>query len=261
MRQPPGPDAYAFLDHDGPIAFAHRGGAAGGVENSMRAFQNALDLGYRYVETDVHATSDGVLLAFHDRTLDRVTDLTGKVAALPHSHIVQARIGGSEPIPKLEDVLGTWPQLRVNIDVKAFSATGPLVEVIKRTGSVDRVCVAAFSERRINAVRRALGPSLCTALGPSRVALLRVASMSRLAGLLAPRAVPCAQVPDRLGPLRLVTPRLVELAHQHGVRVHVWTIDDADEMRRLLDLGVDGIMTDRIDTLRDVMVERGSWPT
>ena len=85
--------------------------------------------------------------------------------------------------------------------------------------------------------------------------------MSRLAGLLAPRAVPCAQVPDRIGPLRLVNPNLVELAHRHGVRVHVWTIDDADEMRRLLDLGVDGIMTDRIDTLRDVMVDRGNWPT
>lgn len=261
MRQPSGPDAYAFLDHDGPIPFAHRGGAAGGVENSMRAFQQAVDMGYRYVETDVHASSDGVLLAFHDHSLDRVTDLTGKIAALPHSHILQARIGGSEPIPTLEDVLGTWPQLRVNIDVKAFSATGPLVDVINRTGSVDRVCVAAFSERRINAVRRALGPRLCTSLGPSRVALLRVASTSRLAGLLAPRTVPCAQVPDRIGPLRLVTPNLVNLAHRHGVRVHVWTIDDAGEMRRLLDLGVDGIMTDRIDTLRDVMAERGSWPT
>jgi glycerophosphoryl diester phosphodiesterase len=260
MPQPSGPDAFAFLDHDGPIAFAHRGGAAGGVENSLRAFQQAVDLGYRYVETDVHATSDGVLLAFHDRTLDRVTDLTGRIAALPHSHIVRARIGGSEPIPTLEDVLGTWPQLRVNIDVKAFGATGPLVDVIRRTGALDRVCVAAFSERRIAAVRRALGPRLCTALGPSRVALLRVASTSQLVGRLAPRNVPCAQVPDRLGPLRLVTPKLVELAHRHGVRVHVWTIDDADEMRRLLGLGVDGIMTDRIDNLRDVMVELGSWP-
>lgn len=260
MRQPSGPDAYAFLDHDGPIAFAHRGGAAGGVENSMLAFQQAVDMGYRYVETDVHATSDGVLLAFHDRTLDRVTDLTGKIAALPHSHIRHARIAGSEPIPMLEDLLGTWPQLRVNIDVKAFGATGPLVDVIRRTGALDRVCVAAFSERRIAAVRRGLGPRLCTALGPSRVALLRVASTSRLVGRFAPRDIPCAQVPDRLGPLRLVTPKLVELAHRHGVRVHVWTIDDADEMRRLLDLGVDGIMTDRIDTLRDVMRERGSWP-
>ena len=250
---------YTFLDHDGPIAFAHRGGAAGGVENSMLAFQQAVDLGYRYVETDVHVTSDGVLLAFHDRTLDRVTGVPGRLASLPYSRVKEARIGGSEPIPTLEDVLGTWPQLRVNIDVKDMAATGPLVEVIRRTGSVDRVCVAAFSERRVAVVRRALGPGLCTALGPSRVALLRAASMSRLAGLLAPRSVPCAQVPDRVGPLRLVTPKLVQLAHRHGVRVHVWTIDDADEMRRLLDLGVDGIMTDRIETLRQVMIERGSW--
>jgi glycerophosphoryl diester phosphodiesterase len=226
----------------------------------MLAFQRAVDLGYRYVETDVHATADGVLLAFHDRTLDRVTGLTGQVGALPYSRIQAARIGGSEPIPLLEDLLGTWPDLRVNIDVKAFAATRPLVEVIRRTGSVDRVCVAAFSERRVAAVRRALGPRLCTALGPSRVALLRAASTSRLIGLLAPRTVPCAQVPDRVGPVRLVTPKLVDLAHRHGVRVHVWTIDDAAEMRRLLDLGVDGIMTDRIDTLRQVMVGRGSWP-
>jgi glycerophosphoryl diester phosphodiesterase len=260
MRQARGQAAYPFLDHDGPIAFAHRGGAGSGAENSMLAFQRAVDLGYRYVETDVHATADGVLLAFHDRTLDRVTGLSGHVGALPYSRIQAARIGGSEPIPLLEDVLGTWPDLRVNIDVKAFAATRPLVEVIQRTGSVDRVCVAAFSERRVAAVRRALGPRLCTALGPSRVALLRAASSSRLIGLLAPRTVPCAQVPDRVGPLRLVTPKLVDLAHRHGVRVHVWTIDDAAEMRRLLDLGVDGIMTDRIDTLRQVMLSRGSWP-
>jgi len=252
---------YAFLDHDGPIPFAHRGGAAGGVENSMVAFQQAVDLGYRYVETDVHATSDDVLVAFHDRTLDRVTDMTGRVAALPWAHIREARIGAAEPIPTLEELLGTWPELRVNIDVKAFAATAPLVDVIRRTGAVDRVCVAAFSERRVTAVRRALGPSLCTALGPSKVALLRAASTSRVVSVLAPRAVPCVQVPDRVGPLRVVTPTLVELAHRNDLRVHVWTIDDAAEMHRLLDLGVDGIMTDRIDTLRDVMQARGCWPS
>ena len=261
MREPRRPAAYAFLDHDGPIAFAHRGGVAGGVENSMVAFQQAVDLGYRYVETDVHATADGVLLAFHDRTLDRVTGMTGRVAALPWSRVRKARIGGAEPIPTLEEVLGTWPELRVNIDVKDLNATGPLVDVIRRTDALDRVCVAAFSERRVLAVRRALGPGLCTALGPRRVALLRAASTSRLVGLLAPRTVPCAQVPDRVGRLRIVTPKLVELAHRHGVRVHVWTIDAAGEMGRLLDLGVDGIMTDRIDTLRRVLIDRGSWPT
>ena len=227
----------------------------------MAAFQQAVDLGYRYVETDVHATSDGVLLAFHDPTLDRVTGVSGRIAGLPWSQVRHARIAGAEPIPTLEDVLGTWPDLRVNIDVKDDAAVGPLVDVVRRTGSVDRVCVAAFSQRRVTAVRRALGPRLCTALGPSRVALLRAAATSRPAALLAPRTVPCAQVPDRVGALRLVTPKVVDLAHRIGMRVHVWTIDDADEMRRLLDLGVDGIMTDQILTLRDVLAERGCWPT
>ncbi|MDQ1585826.1 MAG: glycerophosphoryl diester phosphodiesterase, partial [Actinomycetota bacterium] len=165
------------------------------------------------------------------------------------------------PIPTLEELLGTWPLLRVNIDVKSLEATGPLAEVIRRTGSIDRVCVASFSERRVSALRAALGPRLCTALAPSRVALLRVASMSRLAAVLAPRRVPCVQVPDRLGPVPVVTAGLVALAHRHGLHVHVWTIDDARDMNRLLDLGADGIMTDQIGTLKEVMLARGAWPT
>jgi glycerophosphoryl diester phosphodiesterase len=260
MRQPALP-AYAFLDHHGPIAFAHRGGAASGLENSLTAFARAVDLGYRYLETDVHATADGVLLAFHDHTLDRVTDRRGRVADLPWAEVRRARIGGSEPIPTLEELLGTWPDVRVNIDVKDSPAIGPLSEVIRRTSALDRVCVASFSERRLTAVRRLLGPRLCTALGPRRVALLRAASSHRLMHAMAPRRIPCAQVPDRLGLLRVVTPRLVDLAHGQGLRVHVWTVDDAAEMRRLLDLGVDGIMTDQIDTLRQVLLDRGCWPT
>jgi glycerophosphoryl diester phosphodiesterase len=250
---------FAFLDHDGPIAFAHRGGAADGLENSLAAFSYAVDLGYRYLETDVHATADGVLLAFHDRTLDRVTDLVGRVADLPWSTVRRARIGGREPIPLLEDLLGTWPEVRVNIDVKHRSAIGPLARAITRTGSLDRVCVASFSERRLAAVRRELGPRLCTSLGPRGVVLLRAAAASRAAAALAPRGVPCAQVPDRVGPLRVVTPALLRLAHARGQRVHVWTVDAAPEMHRLLDLGVDVIMTDRVDTLRDVLVSRGAW--
>lgn len=252
--------SYPFLDSDGPIAFAHRGGAADGLENSLAAFAGAVDLGYRYLETDVHATADGVLLAFHDHTLDRVTDRVGRVARLPWSAVSRARIGGREPIPRLEDLLGTWPDIRVNVDVKEAAALRPLVDTIRRTNALDRVCVASFSERRLAYVRRELGPRLCTSLGPRGVMLLRAAATSRAAAVLAPRGVPCAQVPDRLGRLRVVTPALVELAHARGQRVHVWTVDDAADMHRLLDLGVDGIMTDRIHTLRDVLVARGHWP-
>ena len=253
--------SYAFLDHPGPIPFAHRGGAAGGLENTLAAFSRAVELGYRYLETDVHATADGVLLAFHDRTLDRVTDLVGRVAELPWTVVRRARIGGREPIPLLEDLLAAWPDVRVNVDVKHPSAVEPLVRAIRRTGAADRVCVASFSERRLAAVRRELGPGLCTSLGPRGVALLRAAAAHRLAAALARPGVPCAQVPDRLGPVRVVTPGLVRLAHARGQRVHVWTVDAAADMHRLLDLGVDGIMTDRIDVLRDVLVARGSWPT
>lgn len=267
---------FAFLDHDGPLAFAHRGGASDGAENSMAAFARAVDLGYRYLETDVHATADGVLLAFHDSTLDRVTDLVGQVARLPWSHVRRARIGGREPIPRLEELLMAWPDVRVNLDVKHPGAIAPLVASIRRTGALDRVCVASFSGRRLAAVRRELGPALCTALTPGRVAILRAAAARdridprrRLPaadhGRGKPAAdgaeIPCAQVPDRLGPLRIVTPALVERAHRRGQQVHVWTIDDPAQMSRLLDLGVDGLMTDRLETLRDVLSGRGQWPS
>ena len=265
---------YPYLDVDGPIALAHRGGApgagpdaapaaalrAGTAENSLAAFAGAVDLGYRYLETDVVATADGVLLTFHDRNLARLVGDPTPVAQMTYADIRRVRTTGNEPIATLEEVLGTWPDVRVNIDVKEARAVAPLVDVIRRTNSLERICVASFSERRIAAVRRALGPQLCTSFGPRRVALLRAASTHRLARLMAPRRVPCVQIPERLGRVRILTPALIDLAHENGQRLHLWTINDRDEIIRLLDLGVDGIVSDAIDTLRDVMIERGHWP-
>jgi len=285
----------AFLDHPRPLAFAHRGGAAHAPENSWRAFEHAVGLGYGYLETDVQATSDGVLIAFHDRTLDRVTGQPGRVCRLPLRQIAGARIGGTEPIPVLEDVLGAWPDVRFNIDVKDAPAIGPLARVLRRTNAWDRVCVVSFSASRLRATRRALDRPVCMAASPLGTAMVRLgrplaspgprgphrdgfrrrpvagpmAAAARRPGVpgavagqperplaerLARADVRCVQVPARVA-----TPSFIGRAHQLGLQVHVWTVNDRLAMEALLDLGVDGIMTDETMTLREVLIGRGQW--
>jgi glycerophosphoryl diester phosphodiesterase len=244
-----------YLDLPPPLAFAHRGGAAHYPENSWRAFEHAVSLGYSYLETDVHATADGVLVAFHDRTLDRVTDRAGRISGLPHREVAAARIGGTDPIPLLEDLLGSWPQARFNIDVKDEPAARPLVEVLRRTAAWDRVCVTSFSAGRLRAVRRALPRPVCMATSPVGVGALRVAVPRRvLAPALRRLSVRCAQIP-----VSMATPSFLRRAHAAGLQVHVWTVNDRDVMAEVLDLGFDGIMTDETEMLRDLLAARGQW--
>ena len=220
---------FAFLEHDGPLAFAHRGGAAGGLENSMAAFHRAVELGYRYLETDVHATADGVLLAFHDSTLDRVTDRRGRSPQLPWSDGVPGPDRRASSRSRCwRTCSAAWPDIRLNVDVKeAAAVAAPGRAPCSGTGAVDRVCVASFSRRRLHAVRAALGPRLCTSLSAprGRSGCARPPSTRPRLRLAAPGA-PCAQLPDRVGPLRVVTRGLVRLAHARGLQVHVWTVDD-----------------------------------
>lgn len=244
-----------FLDLPRPLAFAHRGGAAHYPENSWRAFEHAVSLGYSYLETDVHATADGVLLAFHDRTLDRVTDRAGRISQLPHREVSAARIGGTDPIPLLEDLLGAWPEKRFNIDVKDKPAVRPLVEVLTRTAAWDRVCVTSFSAWRLGAVRRALPRPVCMATSPVGVGAVRLGTPRRvLAPQLRRMSVRCAQIP-----VSVATEPFLRRAHAAGLQVHVWTINDPKIMTGLLDLGVDGIMTDETVALREVLTARGQW--
>jgi glycerophosphoryl diester phosphodiesterase len=246
---------WPYLDHPGPIPFAHRGGASEHPENTMPAFEHAVRLGYRYLETDAHATADGVLLAFHDGVLDRVSDRTGAIAKLPWDVVSQARVAGVG-IPRMEELLTAWPDVRVNIDMKHEGSVVPLAEVIERTGAHDRVCAASFSGKRLERFRSLTGGRVCTAIGPLDIARLRAAGFGLPPGRFAGG---CAQVPIRQGPLLILDRRLVEGAHRLGLPVHVWTIDDPAEMDRLLDLGVDGIMTDRPRLLKEVLVRRGQW--
>ncbi len=260
------------------MAFAHRGGAAHAPENSWQAFEHALGLGYWYLETDLQATADGVLIAFHDRTLDRVTDRGGRIARLPYRTVAEARIAGTEPIPRLDDLLAAWPDVRFNIDLKDAPAIEPLAEVLRRTGSWDRVCVTSFSAARLRTARRVLDRPVCMAASPIGISMVRFRgprgprdqrgpgraprrpSPARrgahlaLAERMARAGVRCAQVPASVA-----TPAFVGRAHALGLQVHAWTVNSPAVMGRLLDTGVDGIMTDQTVALRDVLMSRGQW--
>jgi glycerophosphoryl diester phosphodiesterase len=245
---------HPFLDWDGPLPFAHRGGASDKPENTMEAFEYAVDLGYRYLETDVQVTSDGVLVAFHDNDLQRTCGIPGKISEMTWAEVSKARVDGKAPIPLLDDLLGAWPDVRINIDCKANAAVDALVATLRRTKSLHRVCVAAFSDGRLRKLRKELGSELCSSLGPAELALLRFGLMRHPDGL-------AAQVPVKQWPLTVVNRKFVERSHSLGLQVHVWTIDDAAEMERLLDLGVDGLMTDRPLVLREVLQSRNAWHT
>lgn len=248
---------HPYLDHPAPIPFAHRGGAADGLENTVTAFRRAADAGYRYFETDVHTTADGRLVAFHDATLDRVTDGSGRIEDLPWQEVRQAMVGGKEPLPLFEELLEEFPDARWNVDVKAESALYPLVDLIGRTGAWDRVCVGSFSEGRVARAQRLAGPRLATSYGVRGVVGLRLRSLSIPAALRV--GAVAAQVPEVQSGIRVVDRRFVRTAHERGLQVHVWTVNEPQRMEALLDLGVDGIMTDRIDILRTVLDQRGAW--
>ena len=251
--------SHPYLDWPHFHAFAHRGGTGTAAENTMAAFQDAVDLGYAYLETDVHLTADGAVVAFHDEDLSRTCGVAARIENLTWSELRNIRVDGTHRIPLLEEILSTWPSVRINIDCKSDSVVEPLIGLLRRTNVLDRVCVGSFSDKRLNQVRMSLGEDVCTSLGPRGVARLLAATKShdRLATGLSAHV---AQVPVKQGPVPLVTKSFVETAHRIGLLVHVWTVDDPLEMARLIDLGVDGIMSDDIRALRDVLMTRGMWP-
>ncbi len=243
-------------------------------QNTMAAFEGALGLGYRHLETDVQATSDGVLAVFHDDNLAPVSDSDGRISEMTWSEVSQARVDG-EPIPRIEELLDALDDVRISIDPKTDAAVEPLIEALRRPGVLERVCIGSFSDERLERIDEAHGDAVCLSFSPREIARLRMMS---LAGLPAqprrstrsgspsrmrrerPFRGRVASIPLRQGPIPLATRRLVDYAHRAGLAVHVWTIDDPAEMHRLLDINVDGIMTDEPTVLLEVMAERGAWP-
>lgn len=235
----------------------------------MAAFRAAVGLGYRYLETDVHTTADGVLLLFHDAALDRITDSTGRIADLTAEEVSRARIGGTEPVPTFDELVAAFPGTRFNLDVKDWHSVRSLADAIERHAVHDRVLIASFSDRRRRAVLRRLSRRTASSAGTSAnaafVALSPLLAVPELHSWVRAvlrrvlRDVDALQVPVRYRGIPVVTPGFVRRAHGLGLHVHVWTINSPAEMHRLLDLGVDGIVSDRADLLKEVLQSRGAW--
>lgn len=254
--------APAYLAGPHPRAFAHRGwhlDDLAGMENSLSAFQRAMSEGYHYLETDVRATADGVVVVHHDGDLDRTTDGVGPIAGQFWSTVRRAKIAGREPVCRLEDLLEALPHALINIDVKAENALEPTLQVLRRAGAFARVCIASFDERRLARARRHVGPQLLTSMGPQSAFALWAGSRTPFQRLGLPVRGRFAQIPPRYGWMRLVDRALLRSAHRRALEVHVWTIDEERQMNELLDLGVDGLVSDRPDLLRTVLEARGLW--
>lgn len=248
---------HPYLATPPPVGLAHRGGAREAPENSLRAFRRAVSLGFGYIETDIRATSDGVPVVFHDERLNRVTDRVGRIRDLPFAEVRKAKIGNAERIHSLAEVMAHFPDVRFNIDIKEDNAVDPVIEFLRQGDHLERLCVASFSWARLRRVRDEFRETVCTALAPQEVAALigtsRLGRLSLPSPAVLPRGPMCVQVPPRSRGLPIVTPALIEVAHERGWPVHVWTVDDPAQMRRLLAVGVDGLITDRPTVLRDVL--------
>ena len=239
---------HSYFDLPGPRVLAHRGLARGVPENTLAAFERALAAGASYLETDVHVSADGEAVISHDHDLSRLAGRSETVASLTAKELGALDLGAGHGLPTLRAALAAFPQARFNIDVKVAGATRPTVRAVLEAEAVGRVLITSFDERRRRATVAGL-PGVATSA--SAVAVLRAVAATRVRSLAAFRAavqgLHALQVPERYGRVRVVTPRLIELAHRAGIEVHVWTVDDEGDMHRLLDLGVDGIVTDRAD--------------
>ncbi|GAB3796418.1 glycerophosphodiester phosphodiesterase [Humibacter antri] len=248
------PDPTRYFDGAPPRVIAHRGLALHAPENTLDAFRAALEKGADILETDVHASADGVAVICHDDDLSRIAGLRVPVEQLPWERLRELPLVGGGTLTTLETALARFPDARFNIDVKTDAALTPTIRAIRDAAAARRVLVTSFQQHRRRRAVRGL-PGAATSASTPGVVLCLIGARLHLSPLvrLALRAVDAVQVPPRRGAVTVVSPGFVRAVHRAGREVHVWTIDDPEEMRELLALGVDGIVTDRCDLLRDVL--------
>lgn len=250
-----------FLPEDSsPIAMAHRGGDEFAPENTMEAFKSAYELGYRYFETDIFFTQGEELIVFHDEDLSRLTGRNGSTASLTKKERQTTTISG-EPLVLFESLLTNFPNAKFNIEPKNDAAVLPLVKLIKKHKAEGRICIGSFKTHRVLRIRELL-PEVCTAVTTGELIKVRLASW-RPRSSKHFKTGQIAEVPIEHKVRGKVVLRLddkfITAAHTRGIKVLAWTINEAFEMHRLLDLGVDGIITDKPRVLKQVLVQRGQW--
>ena len=247
--------SYRFLQHDGVLAFAHRGGDRVAPENTVAAFQDAVGRGYRYLETDVHASKDGIVYAFHDDDLTRMVGADVAISTLTNKEIDALRLVGGHAIPRMADLFEAFPEARFNIDAKDWPVVEPLAALINQTQTHERICIGSFSDKRIAAVLKLTG-DVCHSVGPRGAARFMLGAKTRMPMRF---TAGCLQFPIRQAGVDMVTKASVVYAHKRGLQVHVWTINDESQMHKLLDMGVDGLMTDDCALLKSVLQNRNLW--
>lgn len=248
---------WPVLDTDVPFAFAHQGGNDVAPGNTEASFANAVSLGYRYIESDVQVTSDGVLFMFHDDDLEALTGVPGRIGDKTAAEVAELRIGGEHPIPSFEEIVQRYPDVRFNIEPKTGTAVDPLVDAIGRLDLIDRILIGSFDDERVRRAADALGPRLATSPGRVGIPKLLIRALFRPDSGVSYAAV---QIPPRFWIVPLATRWLIDRFHRMGLQVHVWTINEGDEMVELLERGVDAIMSDRTELLQQVLQSRGEWP-
>lgn len=234
-------------------AFAHRGGANDFVENTLDAFQQSINLGFKYIETDVQATKDDKLVIFHDPDLKRMMNLDEHISSLTYYELKKYRINGTHKIPSFLETVTSWPEIKFNIDPKSDKSAELLIKELKSLDSVDRFCIGSFNSYRLDKIRNAFDQKICTSMATNEAVsfyFYRFFGMNRI-------TAPCLQLPYYRKGFKVITPGLVRDAHRFNKKIHAWTIDDPNQINELLDMGIDGIMTDSPKLLKSEIIKRG----
>ena len=246
---------FEFLNNYKFIPFAHRGGSLESTENTLDSFQHSINLGYEYIETDVRHTRDNKLVVFHDEDLKRLCNEEIKISDMEYEDLKKIKIKKKHYNPLLDEVLTTWPNINFNIEPKTFTSAKLLSQSLKKIKNINRFCIGSFSFKKLEMIRNNVGVKLCTSMTKSETIKFYLKQIIPLSKI----NIPCLQIPSRYMGFKIITKSIIDKFHNQNKKVHVWTVNDENEINELIDIGVDGIMTDKPTLLKRILKSRSLW--